>query len=194
MTQALCAPLPLGWTEHVHDPGGQIFYRGPAADGTVTSSHWHPLEEQYKDLVHLLRDLISSVRTAFRAVDSDGLEEALRAYLAAVQEHRSATQKLLETEKQHHVEARFMRFRVGVFAVRVALSLPELLELKTGPTKRAKSGGEYVAAEQYIPGAFAAHYPLKNNAHSRLRAEVSFYRFFGQFWTAFAHRLCLVRG
>eukprot|EP01046_Picozoa_sp_COSAG06_P021445 COSAG06_NODE_1612_length_8935_cov_5.449411_3_plen_2191_part_00 len=169
--EALCAPLPQRWVEHVHAETGHIFYRGPGADGKTVSTHWHPLEQQYKVLLHKLRELVSEVRGAFEAADEAALEAALAVYAAAVQRHREAIQTLLTVEVEDALAARELRFRVGVFAVRTVLTLPVLPPTKNAPQRRTKSGGDQTAAEVYIPAAFAAHYPTRHKATARLRAE-----------------------
>ena len=169
--EALCAPLPARWAEHVEAETGHVFFRGPGADGTPYSTHCHPLEEQYKTLLHQLRKLVGNVRAGLRDGDAGALDKALAAYAEAVQRHREQIQLLLAAESEDSRSARRLRFRVGVFAVRTALLHPWLPPTKDAPPRRAQSGGAYVAADAYIPEAFAAHYPIRHKAISRLRAE-----------------------
>ena len=125
----------------------------------------------YGPPLHQLRELVSNVRTELKRGDPDALNKALVTYEAAVQKHREQIQQLLATESESSRNARRLRFCAGVFAVRTALLHPVLPPLKDGPPKRAKSGGDYMKEDAYIPEAFAPHYPTRFNARSRLRAE-----------------------
>ena len=57
--EALCAPLPGGWSEHFREEYGAVYYFNAH---TKESSWNHPLEEYYRTLLESLKDLSKELR------------------------------------------------------------------------------------------------------------------------------------
>ena len=175
--EMLCAPMPKGWAEHVEEESGHIFFRDTTTGPLGTVQWEHPLEPQYKALVEQLRELVREVREAGRSEDASRLASARAAHAAAVQAHHQEILEHLEAETEEERKARRLRFLPGVFAVRKDLTKPVLPPTARAPRQRSLRGKlvvapeDYTTSRPYIPGCFAAHYPERANAESRLRAE-----------------------
>jgi hypothetical protein len=127
--EALCAPLPAGWAEHL-DPivhgGGWYFFRelDSGGGGGAAAETWdHPLIGSYTTLAASLREASDAVVAACLPGEEDpaARDAAAGRYAAALATHDALIRPLLEAESRGARRARALRYTPGVHAVRAAL-------------------------------------------------------------------------
>lgn len=123
--EALCAPLPRGWAEHLEPTvsgGGALYFRKNTAAALV---QWEdPLHGHFVDVAHELGDLIRKMRTACQPGNQDETARiaAATGYEAAVAAHYEVLRPLLRNETAPARRARFLRYVAGLLTCRSTLS------------------------------------------------------------------------
>ena len=145
--EALCAPLPEGWTEHVSAQCGAIYFLDTA---TKTATWSHPLDHAYALTARQLRGCTAHIQRlrATDLPDPGPIKAAVSQYRKARAQHAGSVATVLTSETAEQKKARSKRWKLGGLDSRATLVMESMAERKpaTLSTLKAALGEEAAGA------------------------------------------------